>query len=159
VLYQFRADTLRVVDSTTCALLIDAMQAVVDSGTAAAVRASWPYAAAGKTGTTQQSADAWFAGCTPRVSTAVWMGFDDPSRKLRGAYRYGGTACAPLWGRMMALAARQEPALADSSFHRPESMVDAELCLGSGKRAVNGCPHRGVFPIDALRPPPFCDQH
>jgi penicillin-binding protein 2D len=159
VLYQAHPDTLRTLDSTSTYLLINAMEAVVDSGTAAAIRSSWPFAAAGKTGTTQLSTDAWFAGFTPAVSSAFWMGFDDQARKLRGAYRYGGTACAPLWGRMMAAATRRQPSLADSAFHRPESVIDVELCLDSGKAATTGCLHRAVYPVDALRPPPPCDRH
>jgi penicillin-binding protein 1A len=57
--------------------------------------------AAGKTGTTQNSTDVWFVGYTSDLSTAIWMGYDSPKKKLSGAMQYGGTACAPLWGRIM----------------------------------------------------------
>lgn len=56
--------------------------------------------AAGKTGTTNDYADAWFVGFTPELVAGVWVGFDDLRVKF-GPYGDGGRAAAPIWGRLM----------------------------------------------------------
>ena len=58
----------------------DVMKGTLDYGTAAGHDIQCP--AAGKTGTTEEQADAWFVGYTPHVSTAVWVGNPD-SRQSR----------------------------------------------------------------------------
>ncbi len=77
------------------------MTGVVNSGTATSVRRWYKYDAAGKTGTTNSYADAWFAGYTPQIVAVVWVGFDDPRVKFTGWYAQGGKAAAPIWGRFM----------------------------------------------------------
>lgn len=61
--------------------------------------------AAGKTGTAQANRAAWFVGYTPQLSTAVWMGYSDEPRPLRGiggfGEVYGGTIPAATWARFM----------------------------------------------------------
>ncbi len=77
------------------------MQGVVDGGTASGIRQFFKYDAAGKTGTTNNYADAWFVGFTPELTASVWVGFDDQRVKFTGWYAQGGKAAAPIWGRMM----------------------------------------------------------
>ncbi|TAE27503.1 MAG: PBP1A family penicillin-binding protein [Candidatus Kapaibacterium sp.] len=77
------------------------MRNVVNSGTASRVRAWFPYEAAGKTGTTNDFADAWFVGFTPQLVAGVWTGFDDQRIKFTGWYGQGGSAAAPIWARFM----------------------------------------------------------
>lgn len=60
---------------------------------------------AGKTGTTNDAKDAWFAGFTPRMVAVAWVGFDNPAPL--GRLEYGGYAALPIWTRFM------EHALAD----------------------------------------------
>ncbi len=158
VLFEETVDSARVLDPETAYLMTDALQAVVDSGTGRSVRRFYTGPAAGKTGTTQRSTDAWFVGFTPHYSMAVWMGFDDARRKLHGVYRYGGTACAPIWGRVAAVAEREY--LTDSLFFtRPEHIIDVELCEESGQLAVEDCPRRGLYPVNELLIPGECDLH
>ena len=81
-------------------LTVDLMKDVVDRGTGSAVRgAGFRFPAAGKTGTTNESADVWFIGFTPEVATGVWIGMDDPQRIMANAT--GGRLAAPVWGRVM----------------------------------------------------------
>ncbi|MBK9247469.1 MAG: hypothetical protein IPM69_04985 [Ignavibacteria bacterium] len=77
------------------------MQGVVNGGTASSIRKWYKYAAAGKTGTTNDFTDAWFVGFTPQLVAGVWVGFDNPRIKFTGWYGQGGKAAAPIWGRMM----------------------------------------------------------
>ena len=154
VLFSIPMDTVRVLDSATAYLITDALEAVVDSGTATSVRRYYNGPAAGKTGTTQRSTDAWFVGYTPRYSTAVWMGFDDAQRKLSGTLRYGGTACAPVWGRMMAKAGSP-----DSAFVKPSSIEYLPLCRESGLLGTAACPAVELYPVNVMLLPMECDQH
>jgi penicillin-binding protein 1A len=71
---------------------------VLDSGTAAGH--DIPCPAAGKTGTTDEQTDAWFVGYTPRISTAVWVGYPN-SRTSMGSSAFGGSYAAPVWQEYM----------------------------------------------------------
>jgi penicillin-binding protein 1A len=72
------------------------MKGPLDSGTAACC--DIPCPAAGKTGTTDAQADAWFVGYTPEVSTAVWTGNPTSLSALPG---YGADLSAPIWQQYM----------------------------------------------------------
>jgi membrane peptidoglycan carboxypeptidase len=70
---------------------------VVNYGTGGGARIGRP--AAGKTGTTSENRDTWFAGYTPNLACVVWLGNDDNSRLAKSAT--GGQLAAPLWARFM----------------------------------------------------------
>ncbi len=81
------------------------MERVVNGGTGHVVRTFFTATdAAGKTGTTNDAADAWFIGYTPELVAGVWLGFDDKRITFTclGGEGYGGYAAAPIWGRLMA---------------------------------------------------------
>ncbi len=65
-------------------------------GTAAAMPDYYTGTAAGKTGTTENSADAWFCGFDPPLATAVWMGYPEAEIPMPGVQ--GATYCVPIWG-------------------------------------------------------------
>ena len=65
-------------------------------GTAAAMPSYYTGVAAGKTGTTENSADAWFCGFDPLLATAVWMGYPEAEIPMPGVQ--GATYCVPIWG-------------------------------------------------------------
>ncbi len=157
VLYRARPDTATVLDSATAFIITDAMRAVVDSGTATAVRKFYRGPAAGKTGTTQNSTDAWFVGFTPSLSMAVWVGFDNAARKLSGVYRYGGSMCAPIWGRTMAQITRFSPP--DSTFTQPTTVEYLPLCRETGLLSTDDCPDTAFYPVNLNLLPAECDEH
>jgi penicillin-binding protein 1A len=66
-------------------------------GTAAAMPSYYAGIAAGKTGTTTNSADAWFCGFDPKLATAVWMGYPRAETPMPGVQ--GATYCVPIWGK------------------------------------------------------------
>ena len=80
-------------------LITAALQGVVREGTGQALRSYVPpeVAAAGKTGTTDEQRDAWFAGFTGDHLAIVWIGYDDN----RAARLAGSTAALPVWGDLM----------------------------------------------------------
>ncbi len=157
VLFRARPDTATVLDSATAFIITDAMRTVVDSGTATAIRKYYTGPAAGKTGTTQNSTDAWFVGFTPSLSLAVWVGFDNAARKLSGAYRYGGTMCAPIWGRTMAQIARFAPP--DTAFTQPSTVEYLPLCRETGLLASDECSDIALYPVNVRLLPSECDTH
>jgi membrane peptidoglycan carboxypeptidase len=90
------------------------LQQVVARGTGTAA-GNLPSQVAGKTGTTEHSSDAWFVGYTPKLTTAVWMGYATSERPMvdfRGlASIQGGTIPAELWHDYMAAVLRTYPSL------------------------------------------------
>ena len=90
-------------------LITAALQGVVREGTAQGLRSFLPpeIGAAGKTGTTDEQRDAWFAGFTGDHLGVVWIGYDDN----RAARLLGATAALPVWGDTMAALAPQPLAL------------------------------------------------
>jgi len=83
------------------AKVIAPMKAVLSRGTAYNEGIGCPNA--GKTGTTSNNTDAWFVGITPRLSTAVWVGFPNETTTL-GSSGFGGTLAAPIWHDFMTFA-------------------------------------------------------
>ncbi len=78
------------------------LKTVIQSGTGTAANYGCP--AAGKTGTAENEDNAWFVGYTPKLSTAVWVGYPQGNIPM-GSYGFGGTAAAPIWHDFMQKAA------------------------------------------------------
>ena len=75
--------------------MADILRDVVRHGTAVRAKALGRDDIGGKTGTTNEAKDAWFAGFHPTNATVVWMGFDQP--ESMGRREYGGVAALPVW--------------------------------------------------------------
>lgn len=102
VIYEYKPVLHEAMPPKVASQMVTMMRGVVDGGTATSIRRFFDYPAAGKTGTTQRFADAWFVGYTPELVAGVWLGFDDQRIKFSGWYGQGGKAAAPMWGRFMA---------------------------------------------------------
>lgn len=89
----------RVIDARNAFLMNSMMQTVVRSGTAAKASELGRDDIAGKTGTTNDHFDAWFAGYNPKQVAIAWIGFDQP--KSLGKSETGGTAALPIWMKYM----------------------------------------------------------
>jgi penicillin-binding protein 1A len=74
------------------------LKTVIQDGTGTAANYGCP--AAGKTGTAENEDNAWFVGYTPKLSTAVWVGYPQGNIPM-GSYGFGGTAAAPIWHDFM----------------------------------------------------------
>lgn len=101
----------------TAFLITSMMEDVISRGTG--MRANIGRTAAGKTGTSNDYKDAWFAGYTPQLVGCVWVGFDD-MRKSLGRGEVGGRAAAPIWANFMRSALASEPV---EEFAMPEGIV------------------------------------
>nr|WP_217357120.1 PBP1A family penicillin-binding protein [Ruegeria atlantica] len=91
-------DRWQVMDAITAYQLTSMMKGVVDRGTASSV-VNLPVPTAGKTGTTNESKDAWFIGFTSNIVAGCYIGYDRPRPMGRGAY--GGTMCGPVFQSFM----------------------------------------------------------
>jgi penicillin-binding protein 1B len=121
-------------------LLTAAMQDVVREGTAQGLKNFLPpeVAAAGKTGTTDEQRDAWFAGFTGDRLGVVWVGYDDN----RAARLTGSSAAVPVWGEMMSALAPE--ALV---FPKPERIEQVWIDPQTGLRGGTSCPGAVEIPF------------
>jgi membrane carboxypeptidase/penicillin-binding protein len=123
------------------------LEQVATTGTAASVkRLGFTKDAAGKTGTTNDFKDAWFAGYTSSLTCAVWVGFDKPKKTIQGGY--GSTLALPVWVDIMKTADRLGYKAGD--LHSNVKLVSIDLCNQSGKRATQGCHEAGVAAIQQV---------
>ena len=87
--------------------MADILRDVVQRGTAFKAKSLGRDDIGGKTGTTNEAKDAWFAGFHPTNATVVWMGFDQPS--TLGRREYGGVAALPVWMDFMKAQLKDTP--------------------------------------------------
>ena len=98
----------RVLDARTAFVMDSMLQEVTKTGTAASARAKLGRNdIAGKTGTTNDSHDAWFAGYNPKVVAISWIGFDKP--ESLGDRETGGGLALPMWISYMTTALKDKP--------------------------------------------------
>lgn len=159
VLYNGGIQSSVVLDSATAYLMTTALQTPINGGTASSVRKYYKGFAAGKTGTTQNSTDVWFVGYNGKLTTAIWMGYDNPKRKLGGGYQYGGLACAPVWGKMMASLTRYATWVTNAPYPKPDAIRDTLICVQSGELATDKCSQTKIYPVNFSKLPPECTIH
>lgn len=123
-------DKERVLKKTTCWLLTDAMKDVVKKGTGLAADIG-TTACAGKTGTTEESNDVWFAGYTPNYTATVWAGYDNNTKLAKDEE----SLAMIIWHQIMANIDVNKHA---SDFEKPDDITSAFVCDDSGLLAVEG---------------------
>ena len=102
-IYRAEPKAEKVLDPTVNAALVDILVEAVEEGTgAAAALPGWDVL--GKTGTTEDSADAWFVGAVPTLAATVWIGHPDRRQPVPGLT--GGSMAAPVWRAFMSTALR-----------------------------------------------------
>ncbi len=138
------------------------LQEVATRGTAASVRRlGFEKPCGGKTGTTDDFKDAWFAGYTSQLTCAVWVGFDRPTKTIHGGY--GSVLALPVWVDLMKTADRL--GYKAGALSSKVNLVTMELCRLNGKRATAGCRSAGTadtrrVPADTALPEnDFCPIH
>ncbi|GBQ67838.1 penicillin-binding protein 1A [Ameyamaea chiangmaiensis NBRC 103196] len=122
------ADNRPQIASPESAFQITAMlQDVIKRGTGTLAGAGIDRPIAGKTGTSQNFNDAWFAGYTPDTVTVVWVGFDAP--QSLGKKETGGVIAGPIWNRVMKAVIADTPR---TDFRVPEGVTLAQYDTGMG---------------------------
>ena len=117
----------QIADPDSVFQLITMMEGVVQRGTGVPAGKGLNRPIAGKTGTSQEFADAWFSGFTPDLVTVVWVGFDTPA--TLGNNETGAAVAAPIWHDYMARALAGRPVL---SFPMPAGVTMAQWDSGNG---------------------------
>ena len=139
----------RVIDARNAFLMDSMLKDVVRHGTAVKAMSLKRTDLAGKTGTTNDSIDAWFAGYQPKVVGIAWMGYDKP-RNL-GARETGGGLALPIWIGYMQKALKDEPMV---EREVPTGLVQ----YGSEYYYAETPPGNGVEALDVGQPPPAQQQ-
>ncbi len=136
--------------------MVSMLQDVTRRGTAASLqRQGLPMEVAGKTGTTNDSRDAWFVGFSSSVVVGVWIGFDNPQTIRSDAS--GSRIALPIWADFMRRTAQR---LAADPFPRPPKLRTELMCSVSYHRALDGCPSYVEYfkPGDDI-PTQLCELH
>jgi penicillin-binding protein 1A len=146
-------DSNRAIDPRNAFIMESLLQEVTRSGTAASAQATLKRPDLyGKTGTTNDSMDAWFAGFQPTLAAVTWIGYDNP-RKL-GDKETGGGLSLPVWIQFMAQALKNVPVIEPSA---PEGVVNVggewyfdEFAKGTGISSLGLNDKPGTSPAGTL---------
>lgn len=127
--------TRQVIKDTTAFLLTDAMVDVVTTGTGVRCNFKKGMAIAGKTGTSTDYHDVWFAGYTPYYTCTVWAGYDNNIGMSTKKGNDESAVAKTLWRTVME---RIHENLPNESFPIPSGLVQAQVCSQSGKLPIPG---------------------
>jgi penicillin-binding protein 1A len=134
VLAYYEPAPVDVVSRETAYVITNMLEDVIQSGTGMRARVLG-RPVAGKTGTTNEFADAWFVGYAPNLAAGVWVGFDD--RRSLGDREAGASVALPVWVAFMKDALAQLPVQA---FAIPDGVVFAKVDPKTGELAAPGAP-------------------
>ena len=133
VLWQQQPVTKAALDPSVAFVVNDMLKDAIDSGTAMPLRdAGYRGVVAGKTGTSNGSADFWFVGYTPKIVGTIWIGFDQPKTIVPNGE--SGAIAAPIWGRIMTRFGDPGP-----DWKAPPGVIVRRVD-GSGRAFVEHCP-------------------
>lgn len=137
---QGKSQPKRVLDPNVARNAAQIMKGALRGGGTASGNGLAGREAAGKTGTTENGADAWFAGYTPQLSTAVWLGRTDNNKSLNGlggrGSIFGATFSAPIWQHFMNDALKTYP---NTDFPAPTSVIPSKaFVVGPGQMMAPG---------------------
>lgn len=149
-------DAPRVIDARNAFIMNSMMQSVIRNGTAARALELGRSDLAGKTGTTNDHFDAWFAGYSPKQVAVAWIGFDKP--QTLGRSETGAAAALPIWIKYMATALRSVP---ETYLAMPEGVMAINIDPTTGIRDENGITeyfyHENPPPSMETQPAPMED--
>jgi penicillin-binding protein 1A len=156
-------DAERVLDARNAFMMTNLMRDVVRYGTAAKAMALGRNDLSGKTGTTNDHIDAWFAGFQQKLVAVAWIGYDTPANL--GANETGGLAALPIWMAYMQHALKGIP---EADLDPPSGIVAVNINPATGLREPGGASktveyfyaetqpavgEEGAFARDSNRPP------
>ncbi|MEP6968918.1 MAG: penicillin-binding transpeptidase domain-containing protein, partial [Betaproteobacteria bacterium] len=149
-------DSVRAIDARNAFLMTSLLQEVTRSGTAARAQATLKRSDLfGKTGTTNDSMDAWFAGFQPSIVAVTWMGYDTPRKLGSNGMATGGGLSLPIWISFMEHALQGVPVM---QYTAPEGVVNtggewyfSEFAYGNGVTSL------GLEDTYPSQPPPAAE--
>ena len=164
-----KGDKIQVISEQTAFVMTKLLEQTVNGGgTLAGQKGKFEYKtasgksyrmpAAGKTGTTQNWADAWTCGFTPYYASAFWFGFDKPGQSL-GLRITGSTLAGYAWGDFMGEINSDLPS---KEWNKPlEGVIEATVCSVSGQLLTDACgDHKTTqWFLAGTVPTEFCSIH
>lgn len=143
----------QVIRPATAWLLTSAMEDVVteSSGTAKLVNFG-TTAIAGKTGTTSDNVDEWFAGFTDYYTATVWTGYDENTH-LKGSEL---SLAKGIWRQVMSTLCEGKEY---TDFEKPDNIVEVKVCKESGLLPSHGCPTYTEYFEEGTEPTQYCPQN
>ncbi|MFY7697912.1 MAG: penicillin-binding protein 1A [Legionella sp.] len=115
----------RVIPEDIAFLMNSALMGVIQEGTAQAARVLNRHDIAGKTGTTNDQVDAWFAGYTPDLVVTAWVGFDTP----HPLHEYAARLALPMWIDFMQIALKDLP---EHLLKQPKNIIKVNINRNNG---------------------------
>ena len=125
----------QVIKETTAYLLTDAMIDVVTKGTGTSCNFDKKMSIAGKTGTSSDYHDVWFAGYTPYYTCTIWAGYDNNIGMSTAKNNNESAVAKTLWKAIMGRVHENLPA---ASFTMPEGICEVTVCSRSGLLPIPG---------------------
>ena len=164
-----KGDKIQVISEQTAFVMTKLLEQTVNGGgTLAGQKGKFEYKAAngrsyrmpaaGKTGTTQNWADAWTCGFTPYYAAAFWFGFDKPGQSL-GLNITGSTLAGYAWGDFMGEINSDLPS---KDWNKPlEGVIEATVCSVSGQLLTDACGDNKTTQwfLSGTVPTEFCTVH
>ncbi|HUL95086.1 MAG TPA: penicillin-binding protein 1A [Usitatibacter sp.] len=141
-------DAERVIDERNAFLMTTLMRDVVRYGTGAKAMALGRQDLAGKTGTTNDHVDAWFAGFQDKLVAVAWIGFDTPANL--GNNETGGVAALPIW---MGYAAKVLKGVPETELAAPAGVVAVNINPTTGLREHDGASKTTEYFYQESQPP------
>ncbi|WP_311198861.1 transglycosylase domain-containing protein [Paenibacillus hexagrammi] len=135
-IYEHKEEPVTAFSEQSAYLITDMMKTVISQGTATDLMKKYKsygkIEISGKTGSTQDDADAWFMGFTPDITVGVWIGYDQPINKLSS--KIGQTNHAKdIWALVMNSTIEKHPELfPNKAFEKPDGIVSATVSDLSG---------------------------
>ncbi len=140
----YKTDRWEAISPETNYVMVSMLKAVMDGGTGSAARFRYNFRleAGGKTGTTQNNADAWFVGVTPQLACGVWTGFDDMRIQYTSMeYGQGSRAALPIWAMFMKACYEDKSlGLKPTYFIKPEKVQGRLVSRKSGRFTESATP-------------------
>ena len=134
IILEKKPETRSVISPEAAYIMYDLLKSPVTSGSAKPAQVP-NVVTAGKTGTADGNHDMWFAGFTPYLSAAVWIGYDKPSEVYSQS---SGVTVGSIFGKIMAKAHEN---IKDKSkdIKMPSGVIKGAICIDSGKLATDLC--------------------
>ena len=140
ILFEVQIEQREAIDAAHAYLLTNLLQTALTEGTGRAARwRGFTKTGAGKTGTTNESTNAWFCGYTPSLCAGVWVGFDQDLPMGKSAT--GSALAMPIWANFMG---KITDLKGDEPFVRPPGLIQKNVCLRTGMLAAGDCDSTAV---------------
>ncbi|WP_257352218.1 transglycosylase domain-containing protein [Pseudalkalibacillus decolorationis] len=152
VLYEHKAKAVEAFSPQTAYLTYDMLRTVFNNGTGASANSFLKFNSdwAGKTGTSQETRDAWFVATNPNVTLGLWMGYDTPKTLSDNSHGTHTRRSIRVWAALANAAYDINPKLMDPGKKqpRPSGITTASFCAISGKLPSELCKAAGLVRTD-----------